>query len=407
MRELIKEITGWIHAVILLAVIIPVVYALGQERIPAIENTLIYRSLIIAVPVVLSGLAIKKCRTLGAFLMCSAGVFFVSVILAQLTNPFTDRNNMEFGYTFIIGAETLLVLTLRLADRMSRRKSENDSVEKTPYWKPEHNLLNKPSLTGIAVLALVYFFCRDFASKSVCDIALVSSIVYFTDMIIYKYIYKTDEYLHANRETKNVPSKRVYGIGNISIAVFVAAVLIAAIPAVLTIKNRQYRDYRVWAMQQDGDFDEFMSYIPENNADPVGEAVKELGDPTVMPPAVDMLIKLLGVAVFLFIAVKVIKLIIKNVAEFKETYDDNGDIVEELKPADTADEERLTKAGRLKNETQRDKVRRRYKEFIRKHTKVVPEASDTPAQIEAKAEITDKQECYLIHCEYEKYRYGK
>lgn len=407
MRNLIKDAAGWIHATILLSIVFPVLYAMGMDRVASVENTVHVRSLIIAVPVILSGIAIKKCKTIWKFIVSCLVMICLTIMLAILVSPFGLKDHLTKGYVSLVAAETLIIMVLRLADRLSQKKSEKDNMVKNPYWQPQHYLLNRPSITGVPILALVYFFCRDFDSESVCNIALISSIIYFIDYVVYKYIEKTDEYLQANKDIKNVPAKRVRGIGNITVAFLAAAILIVAVPSILTIGLRQYRDYRQWAAAQEGDYEELSSYFTQNynGEDPEREAIEEIGNPTKMPEIINAMIYIAGIAIALYFAVKVIKMIRDNISAFKETYDDNGDLVEELQESDDLGKRHFRKSKAAGEEI--GSIRKRYKKYIMSHLKVVPEKSDTPLQIEKRAQVYGTKECQSIHSEYEAYRYGK
>ena len=52
-------------------------------------------------------------------------------------------------------------------------------------------------------------------------------------------------------------------------------------------------------------------------------------------------------------------------------------------------------------------VRRRYRKMIRKHRKQKPEVYESPAEIEAKAGLSDNKEMQKLHIEYEAVRYGR
>lgn len=92
---------------------------------------------------------------------------------------------------------------------------------------------------------------------------------------------------------------------------------------------------------------------------------------------------------------------------FRETYDENGDLVEDLEEEET-NVERISLRpvhggrGRL---TEAERIRRQYRRTIRRYRKEQPGCYETPYEIEAGAGIADTEEGQRLHQLYERMRY--
>jgi len=91
---------------------------------------------------------------------------------------------------------------------------------------------------------------------------------------------------------------------------------------------------------------------------------------------------------------------------FRESYDENGDIIEELEETEDLKAKRVKRFSK-EELSEREKTRKQYRRFIRKHKKQAPNPYDTPIEIEKGAGVEDKEETYTIHQMYEQARYGK
>ncbi len=409
MRNIIKSMTGWIHAALLLTIVIPVIYAMGMHQEKSIENVLYYKSLLICIPILITSVAINKCRYLWNYIVICIITFVAVGMAAWLLGPVLSKDKLMWGYFAIIMAETLMVMVFRFSDRIYKIKSKEPNQGNNPYWEPEYDLLNKPSISGIAVFLLVYMVSRGFNNPRMCNTALVSSIIYLFTLIIYKYIDRTEEYLSLNHTLSNVPTKRVYGISSRVLAIFLVLLALSVLPSLFTISNREYQDFREWVLNREVDYSELEDEMEQSDkraGDPM-EGVKErYGPPKETPIWIKTVIYFIGAAIVVVLALAIIKSIRETFQVFKEAYDENGDIVEELKEVDIVESKPFSAKKKVRNNSEREIIRREYRKIIRKHRKEPPFSYETPLEIEIGAGIAETKEGKELHVRYEKARYG-
>ena len=75
MRSRILKINGWLHKTILLASVIPAVYAMPIRDGEISFWALFFKSLLIFVPVVVTDFGIRRCKGLFSYLLVCMAVF--------------------------------------------------------------------------------------------------------------------------------------------------------------------------------------------------------------------------------------------------------------------------------------------------------------------------------------------
>lgn len=97
----------------------------------------------------------------------------------------------------------------------------------------------------------------------------------------------------------------------------------------------------------------------------------------------------------------------ENLGEFRDSFDENGDIIEALDDEPLQKEERLDlKLGR-KSDREADRIRRTYRRTIKKHYKEIPAPYETPTELEKNAGLSEDEGMKLLHVKYERVRYGQ
>jgi hypothetical protein len=186
---------------------------------------------------------------------------------------------------------------------------------------------------------------------------------------------------------------------------------VSILPAIFTSGYRRYTDIRHWlddlpAIEVDlgGEGGYMADAIQEN---PMLELIPD--DMEVEEPSKlwDILFWLIGgicLASLIYGCVKLIKQIFKD---FRNTFDENGDIIEEIKDDDAMykESEISLRVRHLDSEAMR--IRRRYKKTIKKHRKEIPAPYEAPDEIERNAGLADSDEMKQLHGEYENVRYGR
>lgn len=408
MRKIIRRSAGWIHATLVMALLIPFLFSLGTKMDDMTGTGLHLKCLLIAFPVILTDLAIDKCRHMLSYLMICIMTFAATAALGWWTALSFDGNFFRWGYFVILLIETFVVICDRLAGRLHKKEKKEITIgEVDPYWQPAHDILKEPSFAMLIYFGVIYFAALNVNSPGVCNAALISAVIYAFIIFLHQYVVKTENYLLLNKRTCNLPSKRIYGIGGGMLALFLIILLFMTLPAFLTTQYRHYRDLREWKPEIEVDLE---AEQPQDNQtvvageDPMAVLMEEYGDPKDPPQWLIALGYIAEAAVFLTILYALFQKIRSTFADFRETNDENGDIVEELK--ETEPVQKIRKTVSRSGLTERERIRRQYRKVIRKNRKDRPAIYETPTEIETCAGIADSEEGKELHRQYEWARYS-
>ena len=92
MRTKIKRCLDWIHVLMILSMITPLIYMGVMQRDPQLLYQVYFSSYILAVPVIGSMIASRKCRRFWVYLCFVVCFFFVTKLGAQIIgNLFPDE----------------------------------------------------------------------------------------------------------------------------------------------------------------------------------------------------------------------------------------------------------------------------------------------------------------------------
>lgn len=409
MRKMLKRTAGWIHATLIMAMIIPMLYAFVAEPPDAIGQTLYYKCLVIALPIVATDLAVKRCKGLLSYLAISALVFAATGAIGRAVAGSLQQSWMFGVYMVVLPAETVFVIVSRIADRL-RKNAEGDFwADTAPALRASFDRLSKPSFSVLIYFVSVYVIAINLNNSAVCNVALFSAIAYTLITFLYEHVCETESYLALNRRTCNIPSKRIYGIGNGMLAIFLLLFAITILPALFTIPNRQYRDLRKAVTPiNDEHIDLMEEYRRQYAAEEFMEMPMEfLDEPEPIPEWLNNLFYVLTAAFFLFLVAVLIKFIYDTFQAFREAADENGDVIEELQETD---EGMTIKKGHVVSHrklSERERIRKEYRRLIRRHRKERPARYESPAEIERNAGIAGSEECKVLHEQYELARYGQ
>lgn len=407
MKKVIQDLAGYVHATLVLAIILPAIYILGMERGSGMEYILYTRCFIVAVPVVLTSFAEKKCKNLFSYIGCGILIFLLTAFLAGEIAKNSFGGKLGQGYCMVILLQTFVLFIDRLILRLyqKRKRDADEAKEEKPVSRA---LLEKPSLWVLIYFVLIYVLAKNVDSALVCNEALFSCIIYFFAAIIFEYVERTENYLSLNRRVCNLPSRRIYGIGNGVFFGFLLLLVLCILPSALLVEKREYRDFREWVNEREVEVPDWMTQSGQSakgGGDPMREVMEaqEIKD---TPIVLKLFFYAIGVAVFVIIAGIAFRKTKILFLDFRESVDDNGDVVEELEPKEKT--VRIKKQRRKKTEqTEIENIRQKYKREIRKHRKDLPECYETPFEIETKAGIAETKEGKELHECYEKARYFK
>lgn len=410
MRKAVKTIAGWLHATLILAILPPLLYVMGAGQRSGAGRTLYFRCLLIAVPVAVTGVAVKKCKGLVSYLLACGLVFAATGLLARAAAGGLWRSGEAAGYIVLLLAETLFVIVFRMLGRLHKKREKETLLKEDPNMEPESERLAEPSFPMLLLFPAVYAIALNLDSPELCNAALFSAAVYGVNATLYYFVQRTERYLSLNKRTCNLPSKRIYGIGGGMLAIFLLLLLVAALPSFLTVSARKYRDCREMTGNWVADLPPVISGPgAAGNGEDMADWMEALGEreSASVPVWVEALFYGIGIMVLLFLTAIWVKAVFGMFRTFREARDENGDIVEELEEPDTRYSRiRAAKEPGRRDLTEREKIRKQYRKFIRKHRKERPAVYETPAEIEEKAGVAEDEEGKALHGKYERARYS-
>ncbi len=410
-RKRIKTVLEWFHVLLILSLIAPIIYMADKRMEPEQLYLMYMAGYLLFVPIVGIMKAGKKCRTFLQYIGITVCVYMVAKIAAQILGEFLLEGMAALIYRICLQINTVLIAVGVYVMRMHRIKRQEAKEKHDSSWAETELALDKPNKSKVLWFVAVYALGINFACPQVCNLALYSSIGYLILAIAYEYIEKIEDYLKMNESlcrVRNIPYKRIYGIGKVFLIGYLFVLTLAIIPAIVTINGREYRDIREGDLQnkhivQVIPTPQSMWEFPEQ-IQLEAETVQEGQVPFVLLMVMDIV--LYGMAVISSIAIMVVFVIVihRELKRFAKSAEEEDDVVEALE--DSRDE--LIFFGRKEEyKTEQDRIRRKYRKFIRKHRKELPAVYETPIEIETAAGVAWTAEGKELHEQYELVRYGK
>lgn len=409
MRRYIKASAKYVHTILLLAIITPTIYALAVEAEDYNGRMLYLLGLLAAIPVLITGITIKKCKSLFLYLLVSVVSAVVTLELAVWSGK-AVLGNLVWGYVFFLAAEIFWVILENFLERVSIDKDAKEGDTYAPDWKPRQGVFEKPRYGVLALFVASYLVGLGFSNPALCNQALGSVVLYLFLTVVYSYVERTEEYLELHKRVCNLPSKRIYGIGGGMLAAALAVIALFVLGAAFTGKYRQYTDLRDLELLSEISVEQF---LPEETVqtgaggDMMEMLQEEAQEAEPLPYWVEMIFRILTGIILLGFLVGVLQAIRMIFKQFRENYEENGDIVEELKENEEKEERLVKKKREPYFRSRREQVRYQYRRFIRKHRKEKPGAYETPYEIETLAEVAESEEGKIMHRMYEEARYGR
>ncbi len=409
LRRYIRQILEWCHAALALALIIPVVYAIvlnskNRQTHAILVDSIYWKSLLILIPIVLSGVAIKKCKTMAGYVLVCLPTLLITGGLAWLFGPVMTNSAFLQGYVVFIVLESLGVIAARYKERLNvittRRDGDMDFVPRTGF-------LDKPRIPLMTTFVCGYLIGVFFYFPPLADGALYSACVYFPICLLHMFILSTERYFLLNKRVSGVPKKRLYGITSSILGIFMLAIGVVVLVSVLLADGRQYTDIREWRSDK-----------PLLMIDYESEANLRVGDDGInymeilaggqeiktLPKWISDVFMAILCGLFLVVVFQVLKSIKKVFDDFRDAFDENGDEIEDLTELEESIES--LKPKKQEKNTEGYSIRRRYRQIIRKHRKDMPMPYESPAEIEEKAGLLSDEEMQKLHVLYEEVRYG-
>lgn len=189
---------------------------------------------------------------------------------------------------------------------------------------------------------------------------------------------------------------------------FLALLLIGILPSFLLASHRQYADVRGWLNDlepRSQKYHQDMEFTDLDEED-IWDILDE-GEPAPEPSIIaDILLGMFtGVCMLIFVY-GILQAIRRVFQDFRNSRDENGDIIEEIQDKGRTDREELLGKGRRHTDSAAEKIKRRYRKMIRIHREDRPAPYESPAEIEEGAGLQDDEEMRELHRAYEEVRYG-
>lgn len=409
-RKQMKKLLECFHMLLIFAMIIPVIYMVGMQR----EGGMIYRlywvSYLLFVPFMGFKIVRERCKKLWKYLLSCVGIAIVVMGIAILIKNRLFPTMVANGYLLYILLGIIFSALKEYAIRIKKVRRQKAKEEMDRSWREIENFTDKPNMKLCFFFVVIYVVSLDFACPEVCDLALFSTVFYLVIAIAYQYIETMEHYLAMNEgvcEVRNIPYKRLFGIGKVFLLSYMILILLAMIPAWMTVDYRQYKDYREWVKQRDVDYEELFAYEQEQHGggDPMQDLIASYGSIKETPMILKVLIYVLGATAVLFMLGLVIRWIYGEIKDFARNVEEEDDKVEMLEELDI--EEKLSTRRFIFQRSEDDRIRNKYRRFIKKHRKDRPAPYETPEEIELAAGVADTMEGKELHNQYEKVRYGR
>ncbi len=399
------RIMGYAHATLVFTLLIPLMYAIAGLSDPAGAGVLYIKCLLISVPIIVAERAAKRIKSLVAYIaICVA-------LLASvwgITVLFIASGAYAVCYCIGMSAETLFIVLKRLQRRLkeSPRRKESD-----PLAAKEEEFLDTPSLTFLWYFVVVYVLGLFLKSKALCDMAFYSAVAYLFLALFTTYFNATRSYLEINKRIKGISARRLYGVGFFMLLLFSVLLLIGIGPSVFLINHRQYIDVSRWLEGVQFTPNEYQSQMEIDGISPGGMSMMEMmydGEPVPEPSVLaNILFWVVAVICILGLIYGIIQAIRQVFKDFRNSLDENEDIIEEIQGKEKFDREEMLVKGHRRAGSAAEKIKRRYRKMIRKNRKDRPAPHESPTEIEEGAGLKDDEQMQQLHKAYEEVRYGQ
>lgn len=408
MKKWITISLEWVHVFLILSVLAPIVYMGDSRRVPEQIYSIYFASYMLLLPVVILMTASRKCKKFWQYLLAVVCIYMaVSFGAKQLSALFLD----EIADMIFVGAMlicTCLIAVLAYVMRIYKGRRQEAKEIGDASWREAEFELDKPNKMVCLWFVGVYIYSLNMDCPQLCNIALYSTMAYLLTALAHEFLDKTKDYLKLNEEAcqvRNIPSRRIYGIGKFFLMAYLCMLLLAIVPAILTIGNRDYNDIRISYPSKTGKMEQLdVTRVMEDFPEIMPEAMEQEPVNETMVLILNIIVYVIATITTLIVIVGFLIMVKRELDKFSKTAYEEDDVVESLDVAD--EEERMISRRPVWKRTEEDKTRRRYRKFIRKHRKDRPAAYETPTEIETAAGVVDTEEGKELHKQYELARYG-
>ena len=409
MRKQIKRSLEWLHVLLVLSMLAPLIYIADKQMEPGQIYRLYFAGYLLLLPIIGLMKAEKGCKNFIQFLAVFLCLCMVVKIGAQKLGELVLNESAAVVYWVCMVICTVLIAAGAFATRMYRIRKKEARENQDTTWIEEGFRLDKPAKGYMVIFILIYITGLFRICPQICNLALYSTLAYLLVVISHEYIEALEEYLRLNEgmyQVRNIPYKRICGIGKAFFIGYLLLLFLTVIPAILTADDRKYIDIKAVKFQKE--------IAPEDIyiQPPMEMMTESMFVETEVEPiiprevllALDVLLYGMAVITTVIILGAALWAIRKELARFAKATDEEEDEVESLEPV--KEDEKILIGKRTWKRTEEDKVRRLYRKFIRKHRKELPAIYETPTEIEVAAGVADTEEGKAMHERYEQARYG-
>ena len=383
LRALLSIVIGWLHCALIFAPIYTLLrqYIIGElSRSDVIHDYLM--GLLIIIPVAISWYACKYLKNIGLYILVSAACIYITFLI--------------FGKLVMI-VPPLLVCFLRFYNRM---------LEDRPP-----SFLDTPGYAGVALIFIP-------AAISVTDpkmssafqmMSLIYMAIYFLLCFVHHGIERIDRYVTVNTDMRNMPARRIVRISSAVLAALFLIFAVILLPALFSTDiNVRYTPPEKEAVSQP----EIEMEQPEIEGGEVPEInLQELYPEKQRHPIFEAIVQffeiLVAIAIVIIAIIGLVYFILYLMRRFNSTFDDRGDLVENLQE-DDLEAVHLTKpksdTPRIFDRSPNATIRRKYRKTILRASKIRPSAWMTPTEAEENADLTGQID--TLHNLYIKARYS-
>lgn len=392
---------SWIHDLLLFEGIY--VLATAVQGIRGREVTLfLLKGLIMLLPVALSYIVICKCRNLWFFLIFSlASIWFMKTISQSL----------------LTGCLTAFVFLFRcyvklkqgeIRRKMKELPNEAGAQEDKEIWEVP-TLLDAPRVPHCLIFVIMYLGILYLHRYALLNLMLGILAAELCICLAYCYLERLDGFVENNSRVANLPAGAMKKIGSGILLTGITGLILFLLPAAI------YHEEPLAKLRfEPSDMNSVVEYYEENSEPDymMAELMRLKTQAKKTPKWLETASEITALLTVLLITYLALRLIFMALKKAMESFSDDED---EIIFLENGDDNREKVKGLLKR-TARDhfrspemKIRRLYKKLIKRALPENPYGSETPLELENKADLYEKKtdEMCQIHELYEKARYGK
>ena len=395
----VKAVLEWLHVSLPVAIFVPALYTTQKFRIEEMLFALFFASFLLFVPVLILRTAAHMCKKNFSYMVVFVLTLVVMYKLAPIVGAEYLYLNVRRFYLVMMLILTAVTGILFFCVRIQNVRRLRSVQMRDATWRDELLLPEKPRLVFASWFVAIYILAQMTACRKVCNIALFSGIVYMVIAVIYIYLEKQEEYLKLNEKTcgvKNIPVRRMGSIGRQFLLINLLLIMLAMIPALISMNGRSYIDMRNWT----NPYKEVKVIYPVDTTEYKDMVLEERE--TLLTRLMDLMVRafvpVLATATIILLGY----VIMQGLDSFQGEPEPETDRIEALN-----EEEKLSgrKSERLRRREDH-KIRKAYRKFIRKHMEDIPNVFETPHEIEVAAGVAHMAQAQQLHEAYERVRYA-